>query len=401
MKKKDLNYIVSCLFFLFISIHLVKGQEISISLEDAISVAQKNNIGLERDKLVSEQRNLLAEAGLMKQASKIYISGEEFDFNESGIHSLNIEQNFYLPATAKAHRNYYQSEAVLAGKKLEISEQELKWEVSKAFYVLLYLAKQEEFLDESVHFYEDFLSKTRAKIEAGESGKIPELAANAKLGQARLELEHNEEQYQVALSLFNSWLQSDTLFEASGSLEYFPELPSESISNSNIHLQLKQAGIEVAAAEVNRKESLLLPEISSGLKLQTIAGKLPYFGYQIGLNIPLFKKAYRGHIQAAKVGLMVEESDMKATKLRIDRTLSELQFRLEHQIHIIEYLEEELAPIVQERHDINQKAYEAGEIGYLESLDGLEELLKVKLQQLDALFKFNLLRKELAYWLGN
>jgi cobalt-zinc-cadmium resistance protein CzcA len=82
------------------------------------------------------------------------------------------------------------------------------------------------------------------------------------------------------------------------------------------------------------------------------------------------------------------------------RTISELRYRLEHQQYILQYLEENLTPIVQEQSEVNLKAYQEGEISYLEYLDGLEQVVSVKQQYLTALYKFHALQVELDYWLG-
>jgi outer membrane protein TolC len=69
-------------------------------------------------------------------------------------------------------------------------------------------------------------------------------------------------------------------------------------------------------------------------------------------------------------------------------------------MHILEYLQQDLTPIVNEQSEVNLQAYGEGEIGYLEYLDGLEQVVNVKQQYLSALYKFNALRIELDYWLG-
>jgi cobalt-zinc-cadmium resistance protein CzcA len=131
-----------------------------------------------------------------------------------------------------------------------------------------------------------------------------------------------------------------------------------------------------------------------------MSGNFPLFGYQLGVNVPLFKKAYQGRIEAAEVGVKVQEANLKSKEQELERTISELRYRLEHQIHILEYLQQDLTPIVKEQSEVNLKAYGEGEISYLEYLDGLEQVVKVKQQYLTALYKFNALRIELDYWLG-
>lgn len=377
------------------------GQSKSISLDEALSIARKNYAGLERDRLAVDQQNKLAEAGLPPQPTQLYLSGEEFGVNDqSGIHSINVQQNFYLPKAAKAQRAFYKQGAAVAKQQLALTDQELKRQVGQAYYQLLYAKQEQELVAQNVVLYNNFLSVTTAQLETGETGRIPQLAARSRLGQAQLEQEHAIEKYQIASTLFNQWLQSDTLYDVQGELLPGSDFSSDSTVQNNPHLQIIEAQRELAIANVETRKVQLLPQINSGFKLQTASGNFPLFGYQLGVNVPLFKKAYRGRIEAAEVGVKVQEADLKAKEQELERRISELRYRIEHQQHILKYLQQDLTPIVNEQSEVNQSAYGEGEISYLEYLDGLEQVVKVKQQYLTALYKFNAFRVELDYWLG-
>ncbi len=377
------------------------AQAIPISLEEALSVARKHYAGLERDRLTVDQQNKLAEAGVPMQPTQLFLSGEEFGVNDqTGVHSINVQQNFYLPKVAKTQQAYYKQGAAVAEKQLALTDHDLKRQVEHSYYQLLYAKQEQELVAENLLLYHNFLSVATTQLEAGETGRIPQLAARSRVGQAQLEQEHAMEKYQIALTLFNQWLQSDTLYEAQGELAVDASFLGDSTLETNPHLQVIEAQRELAVAKIASNKAQLLPQINSGFKLQTAAGNFPLFGYQIGVNVPLFKKAYQGRIEAAKVGVKVHEANLKNKAQELERTISELRFRLQHQEHILEYLQESLTPIVNEQREVNQKAYAEGEISYLEYLDGLEQVVKVKQQYLTALYKFNVLRIELDYWLG-
>lgn len=377
------------------------GQSKSIGLEEALSIARKNYAGLERDRLAVDQQNKLAEAGLLPQPTQLYLSGEEFGANgQTGIHSINVQQNFYLPKATKAQQSFYKQGALLAEKQLALTDHELKRQVEQAFYQLLYAKQEQELVADNVALYNSFLSVTTAQLETGETGRIPQLAARSRLGQAQLEQEHAIEKYQIAWSLFNQWLQSDTLYEVAGELPFDSDFSSDTTLQNNPHLQVIEARRQLASANIETEKAQLLPQINSGFKLQTAPGNFPLFGYQLGVNVPLFKKAYRGRIEAAEVGVLVQEAELKAKEQELERTISELKYRIRLQQRILEYLQQDLTPIVHEQSDANLKAYAEGEIGYLEYLDGLEQVVKVKQQYLTALYKFNVLRVELDFWIG-
>ena len=283
---------------------------------------------------------------------------------------------------------------------MALTDHDLKRQVEHSYYQLLYAKQEQELVAENLLLYHNFLSVATTQLEAGETGRIPQLAARSRVGQAQLEQEHAMEKYQIALTLFNQWLQSDTLYEAQGELAVDASFLGDSTLETSPHLQVIEAQREMAVAKIASNKAQLLPQINSGFKLQTAAGNFPLFGYQIGVNVPLFKKAYQGRIEAAKVGVKVHEANLKNKAQELERTISELRFRLQHQEHILEYLQESLTPIVNEQREVNQKAYAEGEISYLEYLDGLEQVVTVKLQYLTALYKFNALQIELDYWLG-
>jgi cobalt-zinc-cadmium resistance protein CzcA len=377
------------------------GQTKSISLEEALSIARKNHAGLERDRLIVDQQNKLADAGLPIQPTQLYFSGEEFGVNDqSGIHSINIQQNFHLPKVAKTQQAYFKQGATVAKKQMALTEQELKRQVEKAYYQLLYTKQEQELVAENITLYDNFLAVATTQLKSGETGRIPQLAARSRLGLAQLEQEHAVEKYQIALTVFNQWLRSDILYEVQGDLAFEASFSSDSTMENNPHLKFIEAQRELAFAKIESEKVQLLPQISSGFKLQTASGSFPLFGYQLGINVPLFKKAYKGRIEAAEVGVKVYEASLKNKEQELERTISELRYRLEHQLHILKYLRQNLTPIVNEQSEVNLKAYTEGEISYLEYLDGLEQVVKVKQQYLTALHKFNALRIDLNFWLG-
>ena len=380
------------------------GQIVTTDLQEALRIARNNHIGLERDRLAVEQQNKLVAAGLPQLPAQLYISGEEFGTNsQTGVHSINLNQNFYLPKVSKVQRAFNKSGAALAEKQVALTENELKRHVGEAYYKLLYAKREQELAAENVALYTHFLNVTTVQLESGETGRIPQLAARTHLGQSLLEQEHASEKHQIALTLFNQWLGSDTAYDAKGDLLYDAkgDLSFDNSVQNNTGLQIIKARQDLAKANIEVEKAQLLPQINSGFKLQTANGNFPLFGYQIGVNVPLFKKAYNGRIEAAEVGVKVQEADLRSKEQELERIISELRYRMNHQQHILQYLQQDLTPIVNEQSEINLRAYREGEISFLEYLDSLKQVVKVKEQHSAALFKYVVLNVELAYWLGN
>ena len=171
MKQQFFKEWVICAIICTMSLS-VFGQNRAISLEEALNIARNNYAGLERDRLTIDQYNKLASTGLPVQPTQLYISGEEFGSNgQTGVHSLNVFQNFYLPKVSKAQRDYYRQGAVVAEKQLQLTDWELKRQVEQAFYQLQYVNEALVLVAENVSLYDDFLTVTTAQLKTGETGR--------------------------------------------------------------------------------------------------------------------------------------------------------------------------------------------------------------------------------------
>jgi heavy metal efflux system protein len=377
------------------------GQAVLISLEEALTLAKDHYAGIERDELSVQQQRELAAAGYMPQPTQIYLSGDEFlPGSQWGVQALNLQQNFYLPKVSEVQRRYYERGAFVAEKQLSVTEQKVIRGVTLAYQRVQYATEALNLAVENSALYQSFLELATALLESGETGKIPQMSARTRLGQARLEERHAEEQYQIALDQFNQWLPPGNRYEVRGTLSLNPAPRVDTSLQHSPHLEIIRAREEMARAQVATQEAKLLPQINSRLSLQEAFGNFPLFGYQIGVNVPLFRKSYDQRIEAAKVGVEIQKASLKNERQDIRRITSELVARIAHQREVLEYLQQELQPLVEEQGATTLAAFREGETIYLEYLDSLEQIIRVKEQVLEEVYTLNVLQVTLNYWLG-
>ena len=167
-----------------------------------------------------------------------------------------------------------------------------------------------------------------------------------------------------------------------------------------MHLQLLKAKRDLAITAVDVQEAKLLPQINSGVKLQNSFGVFPLFAFQAGVNVPLFKKSYKGRIDAANIQVKVQEANIAGEQQNLERRKMDLHYRMEQEIKTMDRLQENLIPLIDKQSTLNQQAYREGIIGYLEYLDSLEQVIKVKRLYIDALYSYNITSLELSYWMS-
>lgn len=397
------NYHISvwfCVFFLLQGLS-TSGQSVTISLEEAIQRVMKNYPAIRQKALEVEKYNTLSEGGLPTQPTQIFFTGEEFGPNNgSGVQSFNIQQNFYLPKASRATSHWYTSQSALATKEMALTKAGLTRELALSYLEAVIASKRKVVAQENINLYREFNEIAAVLSKEGETGKIPVVAAVSRLSRAALEKQEAQSAYYIATRHFNHWLLSDTLFTVSDTLEKVDTILFTQAEDANPHLEVIRAGEAVADSKIAVAEAQLLPQINSGIRLQSAFGTFPLFGYQAGINIPLFKKGYQKQIDAAKVEVAQQKATLETKELKLERTLSDIIYRLNAQVKNLRFMEEELLPLLEEQNALNKLAYKEGEISYLEYLDGLEQQISIKKEILEATYTTHYLKIELAYWQG-
>ncbi|MBT8230203.1 MAG: TolC family protein, partial [Bacteroidia bacterium] len=248
---------------------------------------------------------------------------------------------------------------------------------------------------------EDFNRVTKLRFETGETGIIPKVVAETGLMEARLEETNGISDYENARTIFNQWLRSEDNYDVQGELSIDVVLDIDSLFPENPHMLFLAAKNQVASARINQSRAKLLPQINSGLMLHTTSGAFPLFGFQIGINLPLFNKNTKQQIEATELGLKIQEEENREQTKRMRLAIESLMNNMLKKQNTIKQLDESIKPLLLELKDISFVAYQEGEISYLEYLNGFEQLMSMNKRLLKAQYEFHLLKADLEYLLSN
>ncbi|NNK90735.1 MAG: TolC family protein [Saprospiraceae bacterium] len=388
--------------FLLLSTFNTIAQDIRISIEEAIEIGINNNAGILSDQIRVEQNSVLSKSGLNNNATQIVFTGEEFGAEGyTGLYSLNVQQNFNLPKAHSIQKEYYLSTKNLAEKQLVLTRKALVKEITKAYISLQYAKQNQELLTRFTALNEDFNRVTKLRFETGETGIIPKVVAETGLMEARLEETNGISDYENARIIFNQWLRTEDNYDVQGELSTSVVLDIDSLFPENPHMLFLAAKNQVASARINQSRAQLLPQINSGLMLQTTSGAFPLFGFQIGINLPLFNKNTKQKIEASELGLKIQEEENREQAKRMRLAIESLMNNMLKKQNTIKQLDESIKPLLLELKDISFVAYQEGEISYLEYLNGFEQLMSMNKRLLKAQYEFHLLKADLEYLLSN
>ena len=330
----------------------------------------------------------------------MFISGEEFDFDgQAGVHSLGILQRFNLPKVNRIQQEIYKSQAVLSQKQLDLTKHELSYQISLSYIDLIFQKQKYALAQSLIDAYQELSTMSEEKFRVGEIGKLSVITAQEQVKIATWKKELWEQDQQLALIKFNSWLQSDTDFDTDiNALPPPSDIQKQDITKHPL-VQYYQQTQQVANAKVGATKSQSLPQLQTGLQLQTVNGKFLFYGYQLGVNVQLFKKSQNTKIEAAELQVQISQAQSEALAQHLTIKGHQLRAELQNQLESLRYLEEEILPSIKERQGFAMASFREGQASYLEYIQSTEQYFKYQLAFVETLKEFHLSQMELKYLL--
>ena len=371
----------------------------SISIDEAIEIALIVDPSILLADLKIAQKEKFSQTGTLHQPTQISFSGEEFNFGGvSGIQSLNIQQSFNLPKVSTASKEYFLAQMETASNQKVLSKKELIKNVEIAYYTLV-IAKREAEISKDIEIvYRNSYDRSSLEFQGGESKKSPMLSTYPLLKKAEINLDHANHEVEVSREIFNLWIGKQNEYDVTDGEKI--QLKSE-INNSSIinpHLDVYDYEKEEIIKSIEIQKSNLLPQLNAAARLQSLNGNLLYFGYQLGISIPIDRRAYKRKIEASKMSIELVDIEKNIKEKEIERRTLRLRNHLSHLRSKIQFYDSELIPSITEQVSFTKDAYQLGEGSYLEYLMSLEKFNEMRLEKLQLIKDFYFSSIELKYW---
>ncbi len=381
----------------------LSAQSVPISLDDALYLANKNYPLLKRDCVVIQQQQILMHATRQPPRTEVFMTGWQVDPNDPmrGIHGVGFEQHVNLGNGRKAREERQRQRVRLGNALLSLRAIELKQQVGSAYFELLYAKDLRIYYQEKKALMEELEQLAQQRLDLGETSKIPVLSASGKAREAQLQRQRAEDTYELAYTIFNNWLYTDTAYTAAGiGLPGQPAAEEWYVSGGHPELLVEQQEVNLALAEVEETATERQPQLIFGGQVQMVDEDLPFIGYTLGMSLPLGQKSVKARIESAKAEVEKQRLELEAAGMELERERRRLLRALERESESLSYLEEELLPLAEEQITASRKAYSQGAVGYHDYLINLEQALDYRLQRLECLRRYHLLRMELEFLSG-
>lgn len=389
IKMKRISKSVATMIIVLISTLSFAQNNQTVSLEQAIDLAKKNNIDLKiADKEVEKQRALKKTAF---QADPLQVQYQGGQFNsEDYDHNVSVQQYFPIGKITRANRQLQEELAKLAEKRKALSEYELEKAVTIAYYQYLYGVSIQKLNNELNDIYTKFLKNAELRFETGESGKIEVISAKAKVK----EIETQKAQLEYDLAIYQRQLQffvqtEETIIPDSATALQYQVLKTEDSKAEGLISGYYEQQILVHQKEANTFKALRTPKVGLGYFVQTINTESGFQGFTAGLQIPLFGGVNSAKAKASAISVSQSQLELDKSKLALKLQRGQLQDDYDKQQKALSYYQNEGLQYADQIITTAQKSYANGDMSYWSYISFLNQAIDIKKQSAEATNAFN------------
>lgn len=388
------------IFLLLTGISFVsQAQESPIEPEDAWSLALQNNYDLAAARISVENSKLLTKTAWDLSPSLVFVGTEENQRNlkGDGVNSYGFQQYIDYPGVYIARKKVLEKESLLAEDLYDLKTLTLKKQLFKACYQLDYLVKKRRQYAGFDSLYQNLYQAAEKRYTSGMTNRLAMVMAKARSEKIRVNYSQLDQEIQIAYQQLQEVVQSsDSLQITVPPLTLgFSDLPNLENHPSYSYLFHQK---ERFAAKERQMQNKLLPGLYVQYMFQKIDGVSGFFGYQAGLQLPLWFGPSRARVQSARLSVFQSQHNINELGIRWESALNQKKTALQMHIKELDYYTREALPLAKEIISTAQKSFDSGEIDYLEYIRSLEYATEIEMDQLDLLNKYNQTLLDINYF---
>jgi len=377
----------------------------TISVNDAISTALKNNLEIQ-----SQQLNVQSSTTLKKSVFELPKTNVNFQFGQ--YNSINqdkafqVSQSIPFPTYYTAKSGLYKAELQSSELQQQATANEIKAQVQYWFYQLQYLQTTKRQLQSLDSLYNDFVSAAALRYKTGETNLLEKTTAETKRGQLSLLLKQNETDFAMAYNSLKTLMNTSEDFTITTSENLQPFVLSNSFDTTLIanNPSLKGLYQQAIIAEKNKKfeTASALPDFNVGYFNQSLIGvqningadinfdgSKRFQGFNVGISIPLTFFSNASKVKSLDYKQQALQKEADNGKLILQNQLQNAFQQYNQNLSQYNYYKSTALPNAEIIISTAKLGFKSGNIGYMEYLQALQTATDVQLSYLQSVNQIN------------
>jgi len=371
---------------------LGNAQEKPITIEQAIQISLKNNKGLKASAARVQQNEQLLGTAFNIDKTQIYYHYDESNLaqNNQPLKVWGLSQTIQFPTIYGAQLKVQKGKTALSQQQFALDSRLITKEVSQAYYRVLYwqnTVKNYAYLDS---LYSQFAYASNRRYEVGETNYLEKLTAESKQKEIEILLKQGLENMKKSHLELKKWMQTDSAYVIQNQ-----ELPKLQLQTPDLEnhpgISYYQDLENLSEASLSMERQKLFPDIQVSLFQGTnnFENAKTYQGFQVGMAFPLWFGNQKAKIKAAKTETQIVQDEFENYKYTLKIHYQSLLLDLSKFEEGISYYETQGKILAKELFSNAEKAFQNGEINFLQYVQLLENAKNIEGNYLENLLQYN------------
>jgi len=374
-----------------------------VGLDQAISIAVRNNLTVETSRLEKEIAGRLRHTAV--DIAKTAFTADYGQMNT--VHNdtrFGVSQAFSFPTVYANQRHTLESEYKASEEGYLLTEQAVRTAVRRRYYEYNILLARRTLLLRADSLYREFADKSALRLRHGAANTLENTAATTRRQQIAIQLRQLERDVEIALRQFNLLLQDSVMLRPDSITlridqvalagHVVPEyLPAAS------QLRYRQ---DAARYRWRTERSRLLPDITVGYNNQSLIGpqvvedqdqyftSTSRFNYlNAGITLPLFFRSQTAKIEASKLEYLRAGKAFEQFNKQLEAALKDAQTEVEKYKESLAYYESEGIRSAQTIMHTADQQFRAGEIDFLQWVILVDQGIALQTEYIHTLASYN------------
>lgn len=387
----------------------VQGFDASIpgekmTLQQCFQLADRQNLALLSGRKAVEKAQVMQGTAWDLDKTEIAFSQNPASSGDTD-NGLTFSQSIEFPTVYTARRGQLKAETQAEKSRLNVTSQQLRFEIANVYYAMLYQTHRLQILLQQDSVIQRYCDVAGKRYKAGEARQLEFLSADRMRNDNRLEMtkvKNEAENLQTALmALLNT---TTPVVPAADNLVIPQSSPVNAAFNyqQTADAQYQKDLISALDKEVKCAKTGYAPSLSLALRSQLLIDSWdPYhinrqrftegnfFGFEVTVGVPLFYGATKAKVKAAQKDREVAQLAMQQEQREKERDYKQGYNRLQNAIKRMEYYSGENMAKAKDIERLSTLEYENGEISYVEYASALQEAIDMRLKQAEVVNEYN------------
>ena len=374
-----------------------------VTLQECFDLAARQNLQMQAGKKSVERAQVMQGTAWELDKTEVAFSQNPATGGESD-NGFTFTQSLDFPTVYASRRNQLKAETQAEKSRLNVVNQQLKAEIANTYYQMLYQTHRLQILQRIDSVLERYSKIAEMRYKAGESRQLEYLSADRKCNENRLEMaDVKSEIERLQIDLMS---QLNTQEPVKPAEENLSAIAAQNLNSYNyqqsadgIYQQDKLIALD---KEIKAAKTGFAPSLSLSLRTQCVISSWnPYnidrsrfaegnfFGFEIGVGIPLFYGSTKAKVKAAQKDRELAEIEMRQEQTEKERDFRLCTKRLQAASNRLKYYEQNNQAHSAQISKLSAIEYENGEISYVEYVNAIEETIDVLMKHADAINEYN------------